>query len=178
MLNHVQGQIQWRSCGEGVGRKHPPWKGTFASLHPFRAVIEWRISPTWLTKAAVCSLLVPQSKQNGQVPNLEPAAWSPGLCLLWSCPGSRANRCEEINQTRRPSPGGPFCPAWRVQPAGPAGRVGEAPGPALGETSMDKPCPLSTSSGENRIEPASQVIELILETKSSIFSSQIRKLPH
>ena len=146
-LNHLQGRIQGRSCGEGAGVsvKRLPWKGAFASLHLFTAVIEWRISPAWLTKAAACSLLVPQSKQNRQVPNLEPAAWSPGLCLLLSCPGSRANRCEEINQTRKPSTGGPFCPAWKVQPAGPAEGWKRHRAWALVETSTDKPCPFSTS---------------------------------
>lgn len=148
------GEFNERGCREVGQQEVPAPKRSFAPLHLFTGVIEWRLSPTWLTKAAVCPLLVPQSKQNRQVPNLEPEAWSPGLCLLLSCRGSKANRCEEINQTRRPSMGGPFCSAWKVQPAGPAAGWRRR-GLGSGGHIRYSPRPLSASDGIPGIELAS-----------------------
>lgn len=65
--------------------------------------------------------------------------------------GSKANRCEEIKQTRSPSKGGPFCPTemcsqWsQPQGGGPSLRVAEAGAWALGTG------PLSTLDGGLRL---------------------------
>lgn len=134
------------TAGRWVSRKCYLWKGSFASLHLLTGIIEWRLSPTWLTKDAVCSFLVPQSKQNRQVPNLEPEAWSPGLCLLLSC-----WEAKQIDVKRLTKEEGPAWAALSVQPGKCSqwGQVQSGEGGALGSSGdfLYKPCPLSTSDG-------------------------------